>query len=86
MNRLEEINNRKKELRNLAKEDNADLDAIEKELNELEVEERSINDQAEKRAKLLGRISSGEGTMVDESRKTENDLKNEGPQLKKKEQ
>ena len=30
MNRLEEINNRKKELRNLAKEDSADLDAIEK--------------------------------------------------------
>ncbi len=62
MNRLEEINNRKKELRNLAKEENADLDAIEKELNELETEERSINDKAEKRAKLLGRISSGEGT------------------------
>ena len=84
MNRLEEINNRKKELRNLAKEENADLDAIEKELNDLETEERSISDKAEKRAKLLGRIVEGEGTPVDESRKVENDLEKRGATIKEK--
>lgn len=84
MNRLEEINNRKKELRNLAKEENSDLDAIEKELNGLETEERAINDKAEKRAKLLGRISNGEGTPVDESRKAENDLEKRGATIKEK--
>ena len=63
MNRLQEIEARKAEIREALKADSADLDALESELNDLEAEERSIKDAAEKRSALEARVK-GAGKVV----------------------
>lgn len=65
MNRVEEIRKRKAELKaELEKDDEkdgADLDAIEKELDALEAEERELLEKEEKRQAILSRVANGEG-------------------------
>lgn len=61
MNRLEEIRKRKAELKAALGKDDADLDAIEKELDALEAEEREIVEKEEKRQAILSRVANGEG-------------------------
>ena len=56
MNRMEEINTRKAEIRNLLdSEQDVDLDALEKELRELDAEQQKI----EKRAAIAAGIQQG---------------------------
>ena len=55
-----ELNERKNEIRVLAKQDGADLDALEKELDDINAELRRREEAEAKRQKILASIASGE--------------------------
>ena len=81
---LEEIRARRLELRNMLNDENADLEAIEKEMNQLEVEERRLTEQAEaqtraqeQRRSLAERLSNGtaRANVVSDSDNTQTELR-----------
>lgn len=76
MDKLKEILKRKEELRTKAQEDGADLDAIQKELDELKQEERKAIaeiETKEKRSAILKEISEG-SAFVTEQRKLDDKI------------
>lgn len=69
MDKLKEILKRKEELRTKAQEDGADLDAIQKELDELKQEERKAIaeiETKEKRSAILKEISEGSAVITEQ--------------------
>ena len=81
---LEEIRARRLELRNMLNDENADLEAIEKEMNQLEAEERRLTEQAEaqtraqeQRRSLAERLSNGtaRANVVSDSDNTQTELR-----------
>lgn len=65
MNRLQEIEARLAEIRNLLTSEDADLDALEAEVTALETERTALHAAAERRSALVTRVASGEvGAVV----------------------
>lgn len=69
---IEEINVRLAEIKNLVNDENADIDALTKEVEELEARKASLKEDAEKRNLLASKIADGDiGTVVETSDKEE---------------
>ena len=84
MNRLQEIEKRLAEIKAELENDNADIDALEKEVKELTEERKAIQEKIERRKEIMANIVSGEGTIINdflpnnkEERKFENITKEE---------
>ena len=83
MNRLQEIEKRLAEIKVELENDNADIDALEKEVKELTEERKAIQEKIERRKEIMANIVSGEGTIITdfipnkEERKFENMTKEE---------
>lgn len=83
MNRLQEIEKRLAEIKVELENDNADIDALEKEVKELTEERKAIQEKIERRKEIMANIVSGEGTVITdfipnkEERKFENMTKEE---------
>lgn len=83
MNRLQEIEKRLTEIKVELENDNADIDALEKEVKELTEERKAIQEKIERRKEIMANIVSGEGTIITdfipnkEERKFENMTKEE---------
>lgn len=83
MNRLQEIEKRLAEIKVELENDNADIDALEKEVKELTEERKAIQEKIERRKEIMANIVSGEGTIITdfipnkEERKFENITKEE---------
>lgn len=83
MNRLQEIEKRLNEIKVELENDNADIDALEKEVKELTEERKAIQEKIERRKEIMANIVSGEGTIITdfipnkEERKFENMTKEE---------
>lgn len=83
MNRLQEIEKRLAEIKVELENDNADIDALEKEVKELIEERKAIQEKIERRKEIMANIVSGEGTIITdfipnkEERKFENMAKEE---------
>ncbi len=83
MNRLQEIEKRLAEIKIELENDNADIDALEKEVKELTEERKAIQEKIERRKEIMANIVSGEGTIMTdfipnkEERKFENMTKEE---------
>lgn len=83
MNRLQEIEKRLAEIKVELENDNADIDALEKEVKELTEERKAIQEKIERRKEIMANIVNGEGTIITdfipnkEERKFENMTKEE---------
>ena len=83
MDRLQEIEKRLAEIKVELENDNADIDALEKEVKELTEERKAIQEKIERRKEIMANIVSGEGTIITdfipnkEERKFENMTKEE---------
>ena len=83
MDRLQEIEKRLNEIKVELENDNADIDALEKEVKELTEERKAIQEKIERRKEIMANIVSGEGTIITdfipnkEERKFENMTKEE---------
>lgn len=83
MDRLQEIEKRLNEIKVELENDNADIDALEKEVKELTEERKAIQEKIERRKEIMANIVSGEGTIINdflpnkEERKFENMTKEE---------
>lgn len=67
MNRLQEIEARLAAIKTELGQDNADIDKLEKEVNDLKEERTALMAKAEKRKALLDGIATGGGTVIEES-------------------
>lgn len=65
MRTIEEIDARLKEIRSLLDKDDADIDALEKEINELTEQRKTLVENAERRKALITSISNGAGTVIE---------------------
>lgn len=65
MRTIEEIDARLKEIRSLLDKDDADIDALEKEINELTEQRKTLVENAERRKALITSISKGAGTVIE---------------------
>lgn len=65
MRTIEEIDARLKEIRSLLNNDDADLDALENEINELTEERKKAVENAERRKALIGSVSAGAGVVIE---------------------
>ena len=65
MKTIEEIDARLKEIRSLLDNDDADIDALEKEINELTEQRKTLVENAERRKALITSISNGAGTVIE---------------------
>ena len=83
MDRLQEIEKRLAEIKIELENDNADIDALEREVKELTEERKAIQEKIERRKEIMANIVSGEGTIITdfipnkEERKFENMTKEE---------
>lgn len=64
MNRLEEIEARLAQIKDELDKDGADIDALEKEAQDLIAERKALKEKAEKRSKIINEIVSGAGNPV----------------------
>ena len=65
MRTIEEIDARLVEIRSLLDNDDADVDALEAEINELTEERKKVVENAERRKALVTSISNGEGVVIE---------------------
>lgn len=65
MKTIEEIDARLKEIRSLLDNDDADIDALEKEINELTEQRKKLVENAERRKALITSVSSGAGSVIE---------------------
>ena len=65
MKTIEEIDARLKEIRSLLDNDDADIDALEREINELTEQRKTLVENAERRKALITSISNGAGTVIE---------------------
>lgn len=64
MNRLQEIEARLAAIRTELESEGADIDALEREVNDLKDERKKLLDAAEKRSKIISDITGGAGTPI----------------------
>jgi len=64
MDRFQQIEQRKAEIRELLKGPDADLDALEAEVSALDAELRELQDKAEKRAALVASVTGGDPKVI----------------------
>lgn len=62
---MEQVESRKAEIRTEAAAEDADLDALNAEVDALEEREKELREQAERRTALIGRVNGGAGTVVE---------------------
>jgi len=66
MNRLQEIEKRLAEIKTELQKDDADIDALEKEVKELTEKRKRLLEQVEKRKKIIDDISDGAGSVIND--------------------
>lgn len=64
MDRLKEIEARLDQIKDELEKDGADIDALEKETQDLIAERKALQEKAERRSKIIGEITSGAGAPV----------------------
>lgn len=68
---MEQVESRKAEIKVEAEKDDADLDALNKEVDALEARAKELKDAAEKRSALIGRVNAGAGTVIESGKTAE---------------
>lgn len=74
---MEDIQKRMAEINDLLNSEDANIDELTEEVNQLEERSKALKDQAEKRGELLKKVATGEIGTVVEARKEENKTKEE---------